>query len=218
MLGKFSVNVLGEDLILDANRALFWPKRQLLVLADLHLGKSTHFRREGIGVPIGLFEKELMRMSELIQNYEPNTLLFLGDLFHSSLNQEWIHFVAWRQNYSHLRFLLTKGNHDILPKAHYENAGIDLEDFLVLEPFIFFHGDKDWLCAQNYPIVGHKHPAIRIKGKAKQSEILPCFIFGEDRATLPAFGKFTGKSLQTPCEGDRIFALTSSIIFDFSPR
>lgn len=155
---KRSIQVLGEELFLDANRAMFWPRHKTLVLADLHLGKSTHFRREGIGVPSGLLERELMRMDQLIHDFESKTALFLGDLFHSSHNREWTYFCAWMHHYAH----------------------------------------------------------IRGKGKAKLSETLACFVFGSERATLPAFRRFTGKSLKTPCEGDRIFVLTLSVIFDFS--
>jgi len=42
-----------ESLILLADRALHWPKRKTLVLADVHLGKDATFRAAGLPVPAG---------------------------------------------------------------------------------------------------------------------------------------------------------------------
>ena len=43
----------GERLQLHADRALYWPARGRLLIADLHLGKGDVFRRAGIAVPRG---------------------------------------------------------------------------------------------------------------------------------------------------------------------
>ena len=43
----------GESLVLLGERALYWPTRQALLIADLHLGKADVFRRAGIALPSG---------------------------------------------------------------------------------------------------------------------------------------------------------------------
>ena len=31
--------------------AIFWPKEELLIISDVHLGKITHFRKYGMPIP-----------------------------------------------------------------------------------------------------------------------------------------------------------------------
>ena len=46
--------IFGEALELYPQRAVFWKRKGILFLADLHLGKINHFRRAGIaGSPTG---------------------------------------------------------------------------------------------------------------------------------------------------------------------
>jgi metallophosphoesterase superfamily enzyme len=37
------------DLLIQ--KAIFWQEKQTLLIGDLHLGKITHFRKEGIAIP-----------------------------------------------------------------------------------------------------------------------------------------------------------------------
>jgi len=45
--------VAGEKLVLLAERAVFWPAKKALFVADFHLGKAASFRRAGIPLPSG---------------------------------------------------------------------------------------------------------------------------------------------------------------------
>ena len=56
-------------------------------------------------------------------------------------------------------------------------------------------------------MAGHIHPAIRLKGKGKQSIQLPCFVFREHNAILPAFGSFTGTATIQAKPGDQVYAI-----------
>ena len=52
----------GETLHLHADRALYWPRRRMLIVADVHLGKAAAFRSHGIPIPRGTTQKNLQRL------------------------------------------------------------------------------------------------------------------------------------------------------------
>ena len=41
----------GEEWLLGADRALYWPRQQALLVADLHLEKASFFARHGQMLP-----------------------------------------------------------------------------------------------------------------------------------------------------------------------
>ncbi|TBO36363.1 ligase-associated DNA damage response endonuclease PdeM [Pedobacter kyonggii] len=199
----------GEELILDKERALFLPKYQLLAISDLHLGKSAHFRQAGLQVPSTIAQTDLQRLSLLIKQYDPKTLLINGDMFHHGLNTDIDEFSVWRKQYQELNFLLVKGNHDRLSDANYAAMNIEIhEPSFCLGPFCFIHDAPNGMEEELYPISGHIHPGVTIVGKAKQRLKFPCFYFGKDYAVLPAFSLFTGLYTVYPKANERIFAVT----------
>ena len=48
-----AIKLANEPMVLLGARALYWPARSRLIIADLHLGKSHVFRQAGIAVPRG---------------------------------------------------------------------------------------------------------------------------------------------------------------------
>ena len=77
------VQIGNADWILSAGRSAFWLERRWLVVADLHFGKAATFRALGVPVPHGTTSDTLSRLSDLIDRMQPNTVVFLGDLFHA---------------------------------------------------------------------------------------------------------------------------------------
>ena len=51
MISEISINFAGEQLTLNQYRSIFWDKEKSLILSDLHLGKTAHFRKNGIALP-----------------------------------------------------------------------------------------------------------------------------------------------------------------------
>lgn len=205
----------GEELILDKDRALFLPKHQLLAISDLHLGKSAHFRQAGLQVPSTIAQTDLQRLSLLIKQYDPKTLLINGDMFHHGLNTDIDEFSIWRKQYRELNFLLVKGNHDRLSDANYAAMNIEIhEPSFCLGPFCFIHDAPNGMEEELYPISGHIHPGVTIVGKAKQRLKFPCFYFGKDYAVLPAFSLFTGLYTVYPKVNERIFAVTPKSVVE----
>jgi uncharacterized protein len=200
-----SHKLLDEELWLLPQKVLFWPLKKILVVADLHAGKSAHFRKHGIPIPSVVFDKDLQILSSLIQQLKPDKIVFLGDMIHSVYNKELDVFDAWMRAYP-VEFILIKGNHDKASISFLEKLPLNIYDErLLLEPFVFSH---DLLAdPERYNITGHIHPAVLLKGKARQSLRLECFYFTPKYAVLPAFGRFTGTSIIENSKTDNVFVV-----------
>ncbi|MEO6368989.1 MAG: phosphoesterase, partial [Steroidobacteraceae bacterium] len=74
--------ICGETVLLHPERALSWPARRLLVVADTHFGKSSIFARHGIAVPAGADALDRERIDALLQATRSERLLVLGDFLH----------------------------------------------------------------------------------------------------------------------------------------
>jgi DNA ligase-associated metallophosphoesterase len=215
-----SINLKHQRLWLLPQKAVYWQKKKMLLVADLHIGKSGHFRSNGIPVPQQVNSSNLERLDQLIEQMDPRHLIFLGDLFHSKLNEEWQQFKGWRQQYPGIEVTLVIGNHDILSKNHYHASHISVFKRLTIDPFLLVH-DIETIPESvdpttHYPLGGHIHPALQVKGKGRQKMKFPCFYFGEQAGILPAFGQFTGTAIIQPAEGDRTFLVVENQILDTS--
>ncbi len=121
-------------------KAIYWQDAQTLIVADVHLGKASHFRKNGMAIPLESGMEDLLQLDFLLNLYKPKRLLILGDLFHSDYNQEWEYFGALRKKYADIIFELVRGNHDILKSHQYEKFDITLhEKTLSQDNFIFAH-------------------------------------------------------------------------------
>jgi DNA ligase-associated metallophosphoesterase len=206
--------ILDQHFLLSAKRTIYWTEQKALILSDLHIGKSGHFRKNGIAIPPQIFLQDLDRLSEEIAFHQPIQIIIVGDLFHSHSNKEHDYFLEWRNLHPQISFHLVLGNHDIVDRAWYAQANIQLhEEALSMAPFAFVHDiEKLESLGGHYFISGHIHPAVNMKGLGKQSIKLPCFYFGEGYAVLPAFGKFTGTHLISPNNSDVVFGFTETHI------
>ncbi len=204
---SFHFNFLGQKLHLLPQKAIFWENEHTLIIADIHLGKVAHFRKAGIAIPGILAQKDYLVLDEVLRLYPIHRVIILGDLFHSTHNQAWEVFSAWLLNHTDMRFILVKGNHDILPDNLYQLNQIEIHsDYLIKHPFVFSHVPID-KPSDLYNLAGHIHPAVKLTGKGKQEVVLPCFYFGKYRGILPAFGNFTGKGSILTGTGDNIFVI-----------
>lgn len=202
----------NQHLILHPKKAIFWKEQSLLIIADLHLGKISHFRKSGVGLPSQAIAKNLNYLAELLTEVKPSKVLFLGDLFHSDYNLEWESFVSVIKKFDGVDFQLLIGNHDILPKQHYESANLTvIEEQLTIAPFVFTHEPIE-MESDFYQLSGHIHPGVKLRGNGVGSVVIPCFYFGEKQAILPAFGYFTGLYKIKPQKSDMIFGVVEETV------
>ncbi len=202
-------HINGNTFLLSADKCIFWQEEKTLILSDIHFGKSGHFRKAGIAVPQDIFKEDIQRFVSLLQHFKPENAIIIGDMFHSHDNKEHALFLKWRKDFEQLNIQLVMGNHDILHKKWYHNAGIQLlEGCHQKNTICFVHDINDTeLHESNFYFSGHVHPGISIRTGARQGVHLPCFYFTKQYAILPAFGKFTGTHPIKPKRGEAVFAI-----------
>ena len=210
------VVVAGERLVLLPQRAAYWPARQTLFVADLHIGKAATFRAAGAPVPPGTTTETLERLSEALEIAGSDRLVVLGDLFHARPGREagrtMDALARWRERWPDLRVEVVRGNHD----RHAGDAPASLGFVAVEEPFAdgpfrlkhFPDAEPD-----GYVLAGHLHPAVVLRGGGERLR-LPCFYFGERVGILPAFGALTGTATMRPVHGDRVFVIADGEVLE----
>src|SRR5215813_6892535 len=140
MKGYFHHTIHNNSFWLSADRCVYWEEEKALIVADLHFGKTGHFRKSGIAVPQTVYKEDLQRLVNQIQYFQPEQLIIVGDLFHSRHNKELELFNKWRKNFPNLTIQLIKGNHDILHDDWYSSADIVLSnEDLKVRDFHFIH-------------------------------------------------------------------------------
>ena len=196
---NFSLTFCNENLQLLPSGALFWPDKFMLVVSDLHLGKSERIaRRGGSLLPPYETAETLLRLSDEVDRCAPKTVLCLGDSFDdvdAANALEDTHLVTIQKMQAGRSWLWIEGNHDPGPL---EVGGTHLtehrEGQLVFRHIAKPDGDAG-------EISGHYHPKARV-GSASR----PCFIADENKMIVPAFGAYTGGLKWTTPELRQLFS------------
>lgn len=207
-MSKCTIEICGEVLDLLPERVIFWKKQEALIVSDLHLGKAGHFRKHGIPVSREIHFTDLKILESLIKSHNPVEVILLGDLFHSFKNNEWDDFLRFIAVFDFVKFILVRGNHDIMDTYPIELNVIDLLD---RPPFSFTHEKEE---TEGYNLSGHIHPGLRISGLAREGLTVPCFYFSSNHGVLPAFGQFTGIKKIKPMKGDKVFGIADDNVME----
>jgi uncharacterized protein len=211
-----TIAVAGESLTLLPEKAVYLAERQLLLIADAHLGKAVSFRRLGLPVPQGSTAGNLATLSALIDRLGVRHTVFLGDLLHSAHAHSAATQAAlaqWRERHRDLQLTLVRGNHDDHAGDPPLALGIDVVDEpLRLGPWALCHHPQAQ--PEGYVLAGHLHPCVRLQGRARERLRLPCFWFGDQVGVLPAFGEFTGMHPIEAQPQDRVYALTGDRVLE----
>ena len=201
---------------LTSERGIFWENESALILADLHFGKTGHFRKNGISVPHAVYKEDLQRMVQLISHFKPRKLIAVGDLFHSADNLELNLFSKIRADFANMELVLVKGNHDVLADHWYQKNQIELAiGKYSLGGFTFVHDPAEIIESDtSYYFSGHLHPSVNISGMGKQSLNFPCYYFTDNSAILPAFSKFSGTAKVKKNKRNRILAIVEHSLIE----
>lgn len=208
------ISVRGQTFQLLWQKAIWWKEQNWLIISDLHIGKVEHFRNSGIGIPATAGHLTLSRLSMLISDIKPDTVFFLGDLFHSKANSSVVYFRKVITEIFDCTFLLVQGNHDILMPQIYKEIGIEVLPEFSSGDITLIHEISGTGTDIAFYIGGHIHPAVRVRGKGKQSDVVPCFYKTETSLILPAFGYFTGVKVITPQADAGIYGIAGTEIFE----
>ena len=201
-------------MVLSPERAIYWPRREMLLIADPHFAKAATFRALGVRAPVGTTARALARIDQLIAAHAPTRIAFLGDLLHAreGLNAEtFATLAAWRRTHAAIEMRLVRGNHDRRAGDPPGEVGIACVDGPVIDPpFALAHHPIE--VESSYVLAGHIHPCATLVGTARQRERLPCFWFGARIGVLPAFGEFTGCASIQPAAGDAVWAVAEDCV------
>jgi uncharacterized protein len=212
----------NEHFSLLPQRAIHWPRRRTLLVADMHLGKPNVFRVAGIPVPDSC-PADLARLSSLISAHSPDRLVILGDLLHARAahSPQLLDALAtWRAAHAQLDLLLIRGNHD----AHAGDPPASLRFRIENEPFAdaddslvnFAHFPPTAQAStQTLTLCGHLHPAVLMRGPVSSLRA-DCFYLTPTALVLPAFGAFTGSKVITPHPNDRAFIVGENQVLEAS--
>ncbi|CAK6691350.1 ligase-associated DNA damage response endonuclease PdeM [Synechococcus sp. CBW1107] len=189
----------GQRLELLAAKALWDPRQELLLLADLHLGKAETFQSHGIALPSDGDAGTLNALLTLAHRWRPREVVVLGDLIHSRIGLT----TELRQKLRALPQLLgcplrlIGGNHE---RGSWIE-GLPQEPATARGGLWLSHGPEDLPPAGSADLLhvcGHLHPVALIGDRSDRLR-LPCFSFnpGGGRLVLPSFGQLTGGQ---PCD------------------
>jgi len=179
----------GETFFAAADGALFWPREEALLVADLHLEKASWFARLGQFLPPYDSHATLSALAGEVERTGARRLFCLGDSFHDAFGCERLPDQA--------RALLTEltgrldwtwivGNHD---PGFADHCGGKLEEEVEIAGIVLRHevvrGDA------RPEISGHFHPKLRMNLKGRRVS-RRCFVVSPSKMILPAFGSLTG--------------------------
>lgn len=179
----YRFSLASADLIALPSGALHWPDQRLLVVSDLHFGKSERLARRG-GALLPPFEVRdtLQRLDADLDTTGARIVICLGDSFDDLQAAEamdpdeqlWLtRLMAGRE------WIWIEGNHDAGPFALGGSHRAEVQ----IGPLAFRHIAS----AQTPEISGHYHPKLRLAGQVRR-----CFLLDDARVILPAYGSYTG--------------------------
>lgn len=210
-----ALKIAGCDVLLLADKALYWPQQQMLCIADAHFGKAAAYRALGQPVPHGTTAANLLRLDTLLARYPVRELVFLGDFLHAPKSHAAATLAAlhaWRGQHTSLVCKLVRGNHDLRAGDPPVSMAMDVvNEPYVTGPFALRHTPVAYgsVAARRngtpHVIAGHIHPVFQLHGRGRQRLRLPCFHVMDQMTVLPSFGEFTGGHAVQVMPSSRIF-------------
>jgi len=179
----------GETFRATPAGALYWPAREALLVADLHLEKASWFARLGQFLPPYDSHATLSALAQEVERSGARRVYCLGDSFHDRFGCDRLPAGA--------RALLTSltarldwtwivGNHD---PGFADHCGGRIADQVERAGIILRHEAE--VDEPQPEISGHFHPKLRLHLKGR-SVSRRCFVVSASKLIMPAFGALTG--------------------------
>jgi DNA ligase-associated metallophosphoesterase len=184
-----TIRLGNHDLVPRSSHALWWPARQALLVADLHLEKASYLASHGQFLPPYDSQATLDALASDIAATGVAEVWCLGDSFHDPAAFERLHpdvRLQLRRMTRTLRWTWITGNHD--PEVADDLGGQALTE-AVVDGIALRHEAQP--SSATPEISGHYHPKLwlRLRGRLVARR---CFAVAPNRVVLPAFGAFTG--------------------------
>ena len=179
----------GIEFVALGRGALFWPSRQALLVADLHLEKASWFARLGQMLPPYDSIATLSDLTALAAEHGAREIWCLGDSFHDRDGCDRLPRRA-RELLTALtaatRWTWITGNHD---PGFADHCGGEIVREAEVDGLMLRHEADP---AESRPeLSGHFHPKLRVSQRGRQVS-RRCFVATDRKLILPAFGSLTG--------------------------
>lgn len=183
----------GEEFALTQGRALYWPREQALLVADLHLEKASYYAKSGQMLPPYDSRETLERLALAIRETGARRVYTLGDNFHDDTGPERMEPHAAGMLAALVRatdWVWITGNHDAGMEA---KAGGALAEELDIAGLLLRHRAQP---GETRPeLSGHYHPRVQLRVRDRSIR-RPCAVISRsessERMILPAYGALTG--------------------------
>lgn len=189
----------NQEFFLTDSGALFWPRENALLVADLHLEKASFYARHGQMLPPYDSRETLERVALAIRETGARRVFTLGDNFHDAGGAARLEPHAAGMLAALTRatdWVWITGNHDAqIDGAKAEKlAGGTLTRELEVAGMILRHQAQPGETRHEFS--GHYHPRLQITLRQRHIR-RPCAVVSRDaagygRMILPAFGALTG--------------------------
>lgn len=184
----------NQEFALVQGRALYWPREQALLVADLHLEKASWYAARGQMLPPYDSRATLEQVALAVRETGARRVFTLGDSFHDSAGANRLEPHAAGMLAALTRatdWVWITGNHDEhLPAA----IGGTVADELTIAGIVLRHIAQAGEAQAE--LSGHFHPKLRltVRGRhlARPCAVIGRSIAGTQRMILPAFGALTG--------------------------
>jgi DNA ligase-associated metallophosphoesterase len=169
--------------------ALYWPREQALLVADLHLEKASFLASAGQMLPPYDSRETLERLALAIRETGARRVIALGDNFHDDGGARRLdpHAAGMLAALTRaVEWVWIVGNHD--PSLEKGVGGEVLEE-ATLNGLILRHKARAGETAPE--LSGHFHPKLVVEARGRRIA-RACAVASERRIILPAFGALTG--------------------------
>jgi DNA ligase-associated metallophosphoesterase len=179
----------GETFSASGDGALYWPRRNALLVADLHLEKASWFARLGQFLPPYDSHATLSALADLVERTGVTSLFCLGDSFHDRFGCDRLPRAARELltgMTATLDWVWIVGNHDPGFADHCGGRIVDeVEDSGIILRHEAVRNDA------RPEISGHFHPKLRLQMRGRHVS-RRCFVMSPSKLIMPAFGSLTG--------------------------
>ena len=179
----------GRNFCVTRTGGLFWPDKQALLVADLHLEKASWFARFGQMLPPYDSHATLELLEGDIAETGAKAVYCLGDSFHDSFGCDRLPQAArdlLTQLTQSVDWVWITGNHDA---GMIDHCGGRIEIEMVVEGLVLRHEAEPE--EMRPELSGHFHPKLRVKAKGRRVS-RRCFVANRNKMILPAYGALTG--------------------------
>jgi hypothetical protein len=176
---------LSEIQPIPNESALFIKNKQILVVADLHIGIESQLREQGLHVS-SQAQKMIDHLLSICKKYKPKEIILLGDIKHNipsatiQERRDVRNFLKLIEEFGTIHII--PGNHDgFIKKLSPDEIIIHPSDGFIIENVGFVHGHR-WpseeimVCEQI--ITAHTHPTVMFTDRLGYKTFESCWIKG----------------------------------------